>query len=83
MLNLKIDKTRIAIYDAKTNKLCFEGKILSMNEFVKQHYKLERSNDRGSSANAWYECECEINNVWISTFNLPVILDKFWKYLFA
>jgi len=75
-------KTRIAMYDSIKNKLCFESKMLSMNEFVKEHYKLERK-DRDSSANAWLECECEINNKWISTFNLPIIVDKFWNYLFT
>ena len=75
-------KTRIAIYDSIKNKLWFENKMLSMNEFVKQHYKLERS-DRDSSANAWLECECEINNNWISTFNLPILVNNFWHYLFT
>ena len=40
-----------------------------LNQFAKSHYETER-NDRGSNVNAWSECECEVNEQWISTYNL-------------
>ncbi len=68
-----IDKIWIGIYDLSNNSIIYEDKIFNgkspLNRFVKAHYELER-NDRTSSANAWYECECEINGQWVSTYNL-------------
>jgi len=43
-----------------------------LNQFVISHYKIER-NYRVYNANAWTECKCEINGIWISTDNLQKI----------
>jgi hypothetical protein len=43
---------------------------LSINKFAESHYQSERP-ERISSVNAWKECECEIDGVWVSTYNLP------------
>jgi hypothetical protein len=75
-----INKTRLCIYDSKTNLLKFNGKYLTMNQFVKTHYELERP-DRTSCANAWAECECKINDKWVSTHNLPDISNNFIQFL--
>ena len=68
-----INKTWIGIYNSLKNEIICNEKIYKgkspLNQFVKSHYKTER-NDRTSNANAWKECECEINEKWISTYNL-------------
>jgi hypothetical protein len=43
-----------------------------LNQFVSSHYK--SVHPTRTSANAWSECECEINGEWISTFDLPEIV---------
>jgi hypothetical protein len=71
--NIGINKTWIGTYDSANNGIMYNGKMYKgrspLNQFVKSHYETER-NDRVSNANAWYECECEVNEKWISTFNL-------------
>ena len=66
----------IGIYDYKNNAIIYNGKKYQgrspLNQFVTSHYKIER-NDRVYNANAWTECECEINGIWISTDNLQKI----------
>ena len=87
------NKTRIGIYDSKKDLIKFEGKYLTMNQFVKTHYELERPN-RSPAANAWLECECKIsdhkdndddkyndNDNWVSTHNLPDISNNFIQFL--
>ena len=68
-----INKTWIGIYDSSKNGIMYNGKIYQgrspLNQFAKSHYETER-NDRGSNVNAWSECECEVNEQWISTYNL-------------
>ena len=68
-----INKTWIGIYNSLKNEIICNEKIYQgispLNQFVKSHYKAERS-DRTSNANAWKECECEINEKWVSTYNL-------------
>lgn len=66
-----INKTWIGIYNSKENGILYDKKILSLNQFVVLHYKTERP-DRTSNANAWKECECEIDGKWISTYSLPI-----------
>jgi len=68
-----INKTWIGTYDSlKNGILCndtlYQGRS-PLNQFVKCHYEIER-NDRVSNANAWSECECDLNGQWVSTFNL-------------
>ena len=68
-----INKTWIGIYDSSKNGIMYNGKIYQgrspLNQFAKSHYETER-NDRVSNVNAWRECECEVNEKWISTYNL-------------
>ena len=68
-----INKTWIGIYDSSKNGIMYNGKMYQgrspLNQFAKSHYETER-NDRGSNVNAWSECECEVNEQWISTYNL-------------
>ena len=65
-------KFRIGTYDSSDNKIVFDGEKLSLNKFVVNHYKKERP-DRKPNANAWYECECEVDGKWISTYSLPTL----------
>lgn len=64
------NKIRIGTYDSSDEKIVFEGEKLSLNQFVVTHYKKERP-DRNPKANAWEECECEVDGEWISTLSLP------------
>ena len=68
-----INKTWIGIYDSSNNGIMYNGKMYQgrspLNQFAKSHYETER-NDRVSNVNAWSECECEVNEKWISTYNL-------------
>jgi hypothetical protein len=63
----------IGTYDSSKNGILCNGILYQgrspLNQFVKSHYQTERT-DRVSNANAWSECECEINGQWVSTFNL-------------
>ena len=62
--------TWTGMYDSSTNRIVYYRQLLTLNQFSESHYKSERP-DRCSSNNAWKECECEADGVWISTFNLP------------
>ena len=68
-----INKTWIGTYDSSNNGIMYNGKMYQgrspLNQFAKSHYETER-NDRVSNVNAWSECECEVNEKWISTYNL-------------
>ena len=68
-----INKIWIGTYDSSNNGIMYNGKIYQgcspLNQFAKSHYETER-NDRVSNVNAWSECECEVNEKWISTYNL-------------
>ena len=68
-----INKTWIGTYDSSNNGIMYNGKMYHgrspLNQFAKSHYETER-NDRVSNVNAWSECECEVNEKWISTYNL-------------
>ena len=56
-------------YDAVKNGILYDGNVLTLYKFVSNHYKAERP-DRTSEANAWKECQCEVNEKWISTYCL-------------
>ena len=63
-------------YDKKNNKFIHNGiKYDNMNQITHLHYRIERP-DRGTSNNAWKECEIYRNGKWISTHDLPVIEDE-------
>ena len=65
-----INKTWIGIYDSSKNKIMYDTKFYkSLSGFAEMHYSITRP-DRVKSANGWFECECEVNGKWISTFNL-------------
>lgn len=57
-------------YDFNKDKIIFENNEYTMYLFVRNHY-IQIRPDRTPEANAWKECECLINDNWISTFNLP------------
>jgi hypothetical protein len=65
-----INKIWICTYDSSKNVVLYDGKTSSLHQFVRNHYILERP-DRTSNANAWNECEVEVGEKWISTYNLP------------
>ena len=65
-----INKTWIGIYDSLKNGIMYDTKFYkSLSGFAEMHYSIDRT-DRGKSANGWKECECEVNEKWISTYNL-------------
>ena len=65
-----INKTWIGIYDSSKNGIMYDTKFYkSLSAFAVEHYSIDRT-DRGKSANGWKECECEVNEKWISTYNL-------------
>ncbi|MBE18078.1 MAG: hypothetical protein CMH79_04880 [Nitrospinae bacterium] len=58
-------------YDSLSKKIIYNEEKLSLNQFVTNHYR-ERY-PRRTTANAWRECECYIDDQWKSTYDLPVI----------
>ena len=69
-----INKTWIGTYDSSKNGIIYGDKIFQgispLNQFAKCHYEIEKKDRMLSGINAWRECECEVNGVWISTYNL-------------
>ena len=63
----------IGVYDSSNNAIIYNGRKYQrrspLNQFVMAHYESMPKNKR-STANAWQECECEINGLWRSTYNL-------------
>jgi len=66
-------KIRVGTYDSSKNGIVYDEKILTLNQFAVSHYKLERP--ERVTANAWKECECEVNGKWISMYSLPIITN--------
>lgn len=65
-----INKTWIGIYDSSKNGIMYDTKFYkSLSGFAVMHYSIDRT-DRVKTANGWTECECEVNEKWISTYNL-------------
>lgn len=62
----------VGVYNANEDGILFEGQILSLNQFASRHYSSELPN-RTPKVNAWFECECDVNGAWISTYELPAI----------
>ena len=62
----------VGVYNAVEDGILFEGQILTLNQFASKHYSSELPN-RTPKVNAWFECECDINGAWISTYELPTI----------
>ena len=59
----------IAAYSAEKNQIMYRERTWSLSAFVDAHYKIMRP-FRTSKANAWKECECEVGETWISTYDL-------------
>ena len=64
-----INKTWIGVYNTSNNGVMYNGNVMTLNKFVVSHYEKERP-DRTSNANAWKQCECEVDGKWISTYLL-------------
>lgn len=68
-----IDKIWFGTYNLDKNTITHESEIYSgrspLNKFAAAHYKSERP-DRTPFVNAWNECECYVNEQWISTYDL-------------
>jgi len=64
------------VYDAGRNEIIRDDKRYSLNKFAVHHLKDQRAvlNRKTFTVNAWCECECETNGIWISIFDLPVII---------
>ncbi len=71
-----INKIWFGVYNRHNNTIIANNKEYSgkspLNQFACDHYKVTSPN-RTSSCNAWKECECEINNTWVSMFDLPIL----------
>jgi len=66
------DKIWIGIYNLKGNCIIYNNEIYkTLSAFSMGHYKIDKP--ERISANGWSECECEINNEWVSTYNLSSI----------
>ena len=67
-----INKIWIGTYDSSKNGIVYNGTSLSIYKFASNHYVAERP-DRTSEVNGWKECECEVDEKWISTYSLPCL----------
>jgi len=66
----------IGTYNVKDNTIImndyeFDG-ASPLNNFVTSHYAI-KTPQRITIADAWNECECYVDNEWVSTFNLPLL----------
>jgi hypothetical protein len=61
-----------AYYDKNKNKIIYKNEEYSLNKFTQKHYMVDRP-DRCKDNNAWAECECLVNNKWISTYDLKTL----------
>jgi hypothetical protein len=72
--NIYNDDIWTGIYNRSTNKIkCDQNNKLygSPSAFAGAHQTLIKKKIR--SANGWAECECEIDNIWTSIYNLPYL----------
>lgn len=73
------NNTWIGKYDYTNNAIICNGNIYKsnnkgkapLNNFTLKHY--ESVNKGYRKASSWWECECKINNNWVSTDDLPII----------
>lgn len=64
------DNSWVGIYNTKLSAVCYDNQeFYTLNQFVMAHYAIV--NPSRKTANAWRECECDINNKWVSTYSLP------------
>ncbi len=67
-----INKTWIGTYDSSKNGIVCDGKTYyTLSELAKAHNKNELPHRITNTANGWKECECEVDEKWISTYSLP------------
>ena len=63
----------IGVYNKMDNRIVSNGEqYKSLNRFTVSHFKTDYP-DRKSDNNAWLESECEIDGVWVSAYNLPIV----------
>lgn len=62
--------TWVGVYNKVLNLIEFEGDFYTLNKFVKAHYKKERPHR--IAANAWQECEYEVDGQWTSTYKIKI-----------
>ena len=63
-----INKIWIGIYNSLQNGIIYNKKTYSsLSSFAKAHNKFELPHRITNTANGWTECECQINEKWIST----------------
>ena len=63
----------IGVYNKMDNRIVSNGEqYKSLNQFTVSHFKTDYP-DRKSDNNAWLESECEIDGVWVSAYNLPIV----------
>jgi hypothetical protein len=65
----------ISIYNKQKNIIVFDNvEYYSLNNFTKNHYKIT-SPYRIPENKAWAESNCLIDDIWVLTYNLPVLSD--------
>lgn len=61
----------VGVYDSTTNTIGYDGtQYTSLSGFAKEHYRTCKPDRQSANANGWKECECVVDEKWISTFNL-------------
>lgn len=63
----------IGVYNKMHDRIISDGEqYKSLNRFTVSHFKTDYP-DRKSENNAWLESECEVDGVWVSAYNLPIV----------
>ena len=63
----------IGVYNKMNNRIISDGEqYKSLNRFTVSHFKTDYP-DRKPDNNAWLESECEVDGVWVSAYNLPIV----------
>jgi hypothetical protein len=71
----KINDTWIGTFDLARNAIVRDGiAYMSMSAFATGHYASNRPERKNSDSNGWKECECMVNEKWVSTDSLPVLV---------
>lgn len=70
---IKNTSTIEGVFDKQSNSIIYNDNHYTLGKFASLNYKTNRP-DRTSKCNAWLECECYVNGMWISTYNLKPLL---------
>jgi hypothetical protein len=63
----------VGVYNKMINRILSNGEqYKSLNRFTVSHFRTAYP-DRKENNNAWLESECEIDGVWVSAYNLPLL----------